>query len=77
MKYFAYSRTQHKELSIVTEKINKKFVPGKVYTAGVYKLYTEILSSPISRYSDAIIVLTIDDINLQSTNYTEATFEVR
>lgn len=77
MRFFMYSRTQHKEQEKIADKVNRKFVIGRVYNNGTHKMYTEILtgSIPISRYSDAIVVSSIEDLNL--ANYTDATYESR
>lgn len=69
MKYFVFSRAQMKELSGIASKINKKFVPGKVYIKGAYNPYTEILSVPTSRYSDAKVIFTTEDDTLNTVNY--------
>lgn len=77
MKYFMYSRAQHKEQNDIAGKINKKYIPGKVYTKGAYKPYTEILSVPKSRYSDASIIASFENDTLSDVNYTDAEFGTR
>lgn len=74
-KYFVYSRTQHREQDRIAESINRSYICGKVYYKGVYKLYTEILDSPYSRYSDSNIIMSTEDYT--TANYTEAVFESR
>jgi hypothetical protein len=76
MKYFVYSRIQHKEQSKIAEKINKKYVPGKVHTKGTYMPYTEIIDdSSASRYSDAVTVVKVESTS--DIDYTYASFELR
>lgn len=77
MKYFVYSRAQHKEQDKIANNINRKYIPGKVLTGGIFKLYTEILSIPQSRYSDAIIVVSTPDDTLESVNYIEPNYVLR
>lgn len=71
-----YSRMQHKEQSNIAAKISKKFTPGKVYTKGEWKKYTEIITTPTSRYSDAVVVVSSEDNTLSDVNFTDANFGV-
>lgn len=77
MRFFMYSRTQHKEQEKIADTVNRKYVAGRVYNNGMHKMYTEILTGelPVSRYSDATVVSSVEDIN--QANYTDAVFESR
>lgn len=75
MCYFVYSREQYKQQSKLAEKINKKYVPGQVYFKGRNKIYTEILSTPSSRFSDFEILVSIE--SLKDMKYSEAVFGTR
>lgn len=56
VKYFLYSETQLKMRKEVEARMGKKFIVGRVIVNGVRKPFTEISSSPTSRYSDAKVV---------------------
>lgn len=55
-KYFIYSAEQLKFRKEVESKMGKKFMVGHVIVNGVRKPFTEISTSPNSRYADAVIV---------------------
>lgn len=55
-KYFLYSSEQLKIRKEVESKMGKKFVVGVVIVNGTRKPYTELSSTPTSRYADAKIV---------------------
>jgi hypothetical protein len=76
LKYFVYSRAHHKEQLKIVGKKNRKYNPGKVYVAGAYKPYTEIVENiGTCRFSDTEVVLSTD--SLSSVSYTEPTFGTR
>lgn len=77
MKHFIYSRAQHKEQIDIAAKINKKFIPGTVYIRGGWKPYTEMVSVPNNRYSDASIILSTEDDTLSDIKFTVASFGER
>lgn len=56
IKYFIYSSEQLKFRKQMEEKMGKKFMVGHVIVDGVRKPFTEMASSPKSRYPDAKIV---------------------
>ena len=56
IKYFLYSSEQLKMRKSVESKMGKNFKPGVVIVNGTRKPFTELSSTPISRFSDAIIV---------------------
>ena len=55
-KYFIYSSEQLNLRKQVESKMGKKFRVGHVIVNGARKPFTELSSTPNSRYSDAIIV---------------------
>lgn len=55
-KYFIYSSQQAEFLATVEKTMGKTFKVGTVYTKGTRKSFTELSSSPNSKYSDAKIV---------------------
>lgn len=55
-KYFMYSSEQLKFRKQIESKMGKKFKIGHVIVNGVKKPFTELSSSPKSRFTDAIIV---------------------
>lgn len=55
-KYFIYSSEQLKLRKSVEAKMGKTFKCGTVIVNGTRKLFTELSTKPISRFSDAIIV---------------------
>lgn len=56
IKYFLYSETQLKMRKEVEARMGKKFTVGHVIVNGVRKPFTELSSSPNSRFSDAKLV---------------------
>lgn len=56
IKYFYYSSEQLKFRRQMEEKMGRKFSVGHVIVNGVRKPFTEITSSPTSRYADAKLV---------------------
>lgn len=60
-KYFLYSSEQLKLRKSVEEKMGKKFRVGHVIVNGVKKPFTELSSTPISRFADAKLVASGDD----------------
>lgn len=56
IKYFIYSTEQFKFRQNMELKMGKRFRVGEVVVNGVRKPFTELSSSPKSRYSDAKIV---------------------
>lgn len=56
IKYFLYSETQLKMRKEVEARMGKKFVVGHVIVNGIRRPFTELASSPNSRYSDAKLV---------------------
>ena len=56
IKYFFYSSEQLKFRRQMEEKMGKKFVVGQVIVNGVRKPFTEMSSTPKSRYSDAKLI---------------------
>lgn len=56
IKYFLYSSEQLKFRKDVEAKMGKKFRVGHVIVNGVRKPFTELSSTPKSRYPDAKIV---------------------
>lgn len=55
-KYFIFSHEQLRFRDKVESKMGKRFKPGHVIVNGVRKPFTELSTSPKSRFSDAIIV---------------------
>ena len=55
-KYFLYSSEQLKFRKDIESKMGKRFKIGHVIVNGVRKPFTELSSSPKSRFTDAIIV---------------------
>ena len=55
-KYFIYSYEQLQMRKQVELKMGKKFMVGHVIVDGVRKPFTELSSTPNSRYADAKIV---------------------
>lgn len=66
-KYFLYSSEQLKFRKAVEEKMGKKFRVGHVIVNGAKKPFTELSSSPISRFADAKIVASGDDTTMKYT----------
>lgn len=56
IKYFLYSTDQLKFRKEVEAKMGKKFMVGHVIVNGVKKPFTELSSSPNSRFTDAKVV---------------------
>lgn len=56
MSYFLYSSEQFKFMKSIEEKMGKRFRVGHVIVNGVRKPFTELSSSPNSRYPDATVV---------------------
>lgn len=56
IKYFLYSSEQLKFRKQVESKMGKNFKIGHVIVNGVKKPFTELSSSPKSRFTDAILV---------------------
>lgn len=55
-KYFLYSAAQLKDRTNIEKQIGKQFVPGSVVVGSRSRQYTELSSTGVSRYSDAVIV---------------------
>lgn len=55
-KYFIYSSQQADFLANVEKTMGKTFRVGTVYTKGTRKSFTELSSTPNSKYADAKIV---------------------
>ena len=55
-KYFLYSSEQLKFRKSMEQKMGKKFRVGHVIVNGVRKPFTEISSTPSSRYTDSKLV---------------------
>lgn len=56
IKYFVYSSEQLKFRKEIEAKMGRKFKLGHVLVNGTKKPFTDLLPTPKSRYSDAIIV---------------------
>ena len=59
-KYFFYSYEQLTMRKQVELKMGKKFKVGHVVVNGVRKPFTEITSTPVSRFADAKLVASGD-----------------
>ena len=68
IKYFIYSYEQLQMRKQVEHKMGKKFKVGHVIVDGVRKPFTELSSTPNSRYADAKIIAQGDP---RTMNYTE------
>lgn len=66
-KYFFYSSEQLKFRRQMEEKMGKKFIVGQVIVSGVRKPFTEMSSSPSSRYPDAKLVAEGDPSTMRYT----------
>ena len=77
MKYFMYSRAQHREQDTIAAKINKRYVDGTVLIKGAYKPFTEITSVPKNRYSDVVIVAKSEKDNLSDMTFENPKLEMR
>ena len=55
-KYFLYSSQQADFMATIEKSMGKSFRVGTVFTKGTRKSFTELSSSPSSRYADARIV---------------------
>jgi len=55
-KYFLYSSEQLRFRRGIEEKMGHKFKVGQVVVNGTRRPFTEISSSPTSRYADAKVV---------------------
>ena len=55
-KYFLYSSQQAEFMATVERSMGRTFRVGTVFTKGTRKSFTELSSSPRSRYADARIV---------------------
>ena len=55
-KYFIYSSEQLKFRKEVEQKMGKRFRVGEVFVNGKKYPFTELSSSPMSRYSDFKVV---------------------
>lgn len=56
-KYFMFSNTHLKKNKEIYDKIDKKYQVKKVLVGGVWRQYTDIVSTPKDcHYSDAIVV---------------------
>lgn len=67
-KYFIYSYQQLLMRKEVEQKMGKKFRVGQVVVNGVRKPFTELSSTPNSRFADAKIIAQGDPTMM---NYTE------
>lgn len=67
-KYFIYSYKQLQMRKEVELKMGKKFRVGQVVVNGIRKPFTELSSTPNSRFADAKIVAQGDPTTM---NYTE------
>lgn len=56
MKYFLYSKEQHKKRTELERKIGRKYVPGKIFINGNEEIYTEINTKYNDRFKDTRIV---------------------
>lgn len=59
-KYFFYSYEQLQMRKQVEHKMGKKFKVGHVVVGGIRKPFTELTSSPKSRFADAKLVTSGD-----------------
>lgn len=66
-KYFFYSTEQMKFMKNIEEKMGRKYTVGQVIVNGTRKPFTELSSSPTSRYSDAKIVAQGEEIEFKYT----------
>ena len=55
-KYFLYSSTQLKDRKRIEKQIGRDFIPGNVVVGARSKIYTELSSTGVSQYPDAVIV---------------------
>lgn len=67
-KYFIYSSSQAKDRTNIEKKVGRKFIPGTVVVGSKKLQYTELSSTGISNYSDAVIVAKGD---ITKMNYTK------
>ena len=67
-KYFIYSSSQMRDRSNIEKNVSRKFVPGTVVVGNKKMQYTELSSTGVSRYSDAVIVAKGD---ITKMNYTK------
>lgn len=56
MKYFLYSKEQHKKRTELERKIGRKYIPGKIFINGNEEIYTEMNIEYNDRFKDTIIV---------------------
>jgi hypothetical protein len=56
IKYFLYSKEQHKKRLELEKKIGRKYIPGTVMVGGEARLFTEISNKYNDRFKDTIIV---------------------
>ena len=75
MKYFIYSKEHKTSNQLIAQEINKVYTPGKVLVSGSYKPFTEIIDTPESRFSDAKIVVYVDELSL--INYTDPSYTLK
>ena len=66
-RYFLYSKSQHQMRTEVDKKVNKVFIPGKVFSNGKWYQYTEMSTTPTNAFADAKVVAKgyIEDMNYQ------------
>lgn len=56
IKYFLYSKEQHKKRTELERKIGRKYIPGKIFINGNEEIYTEMNIEYNDRFKDTIIV---------------------
>ena len=66
-KYFFYSTEQMKFMKGIEEKMGRNYTVGQVIVNGTRKPFTELSSSPTSRYPDAKIVAQGEEIEFKYT----------
>ena len=56
MKYFLYSKEQHKKRIELERKIGRKYIPGKIFINGNEEIYTEMNTKYNDRFKDTRVV---------------------
>ena len=67
-KYFIYSAAQLRDRTNIEKQIGKQFIRGSVVVGSKSRQYTELSSTGVSRYSDAVIVA---EGNVSQMSYTK------